>query len=177
MKTIAFLALATLAFGCAQTTQPETSAASAASAVSGARDASATESNDSRLTRNNSTQVVTDSSTKLEWEDNVNQQIKTTWPKANEHCNKLDFAGQQDWRLATTDELVALAKATKVKFPEKPILKSIDFFASNYWTSDTRKAMTDGSAKTVEFENFDWGEVGEGMQYIENAVRCVREMK
>lgn len=134
-------------------------------------------SSNANLRRDHTTQVVTDSSTKLQWEDNAKEPINTTWPKADKHCNSLNFAGHQDWRLATTKELVALAKVTKVKFPKKPILKSIPTFHGEFWTSDTIIDSFGTAAKAVKFDTFDYGETMEATQNLDYSVRCVRNLK
>ena len=76
------------------------------------------------VTRDAAKQTVTDSQTTLQWEDNIaNKDKKMTQPAAVKYCINLSFAGHDDWRLPKLKELEDLAKATKVKFPKKPILK------------------------------------------------------
>lgn len=151
---------------------------SAMDAVRGAADAAAkVVPTNPNVTRDRATQVVTDISAKLQWEDNTKDPLVTAWSTANEHCNNLDFADHKDWRLATLEELVALAKATKVKSPEKPILKNISFFDDEFWTANVRYDTNDGSAKAVNFSTFDYGKISEGSLHIEYAVRCVRNME
>lgn len=151
---------------------------SAMDAAKGAANAAAkAESTNPNVTRDRTTQVVTDISAKLQWEDNTQNPLVTAWPTANEHCNNLDFADHKDWRLATMEELVALAKATKVTSPEKPILKNISFFDDEFWSSNVRYDSNDGTAKAVNFSTFDYGNISEGSLHIEYAVRCVRNME
>lgn len=128
------------------------------------------------LTRDHATQVVTDSDTKLQWEDNSKDPIKKNWGSANEHCDNLDFAGSDDWRLPSFEELETLAKVSKVKFPEKPILKSLPTFGGTFWTSET---MTKGESAAVgiKFDTFDYGDRQEAVQDLEYSVRCVRVPK
>jgi len=154
--------------GCAspETNQSDQSAAAAAAAAAA--------SNTSGLSRNPQTQIVIDRNTNLQWEDDGTNMIERTWEDANQHCTDLDFSGHTDWRLATTEELVALAKATKVKFPKKPILRSIPSFGGNFWSSDL---IYKNAAYAVKFDTFDWGEVGEATFNLEYSVRCVRNIE
>ncbi|VAW48566.1 hypothetical protein MNBD_GAMMA03-1307 [hydrothermal vent metagenome] len=128
------------------------------------------------LTRDNSTQVITDNDTKLQWEDDAANPVKKEHPDAVKHCANLNFAGHADWRLPSFDELENLAKATKVKFPKKPILKSLPTFGGIFWTSETHM-FGEPAATGVKFDNFDYGKRGEAIQRIEYSVRCVRSSK
>jgi len=127
------------------------------------------------ITRDSATQVVTDSETKLQWEDDATGPVKKTHPEAVKYCASLNFANHEDWRLPSTQELEALAKSTKVKFPEKPVVKNISLFTKEFWTSETFE-FGEPAAAAVKFNNFDYGEKFTGLQRTEYYVRCVRKI-
>ncbi len=111
------------------------------------------------LNRDSITQVVTDSDAKLQWEDHVSGPVKGNYGIAIKHCDELDLAGQNDWRLPSQEELLVLAKASKAdEFDRTPLLLSLATFDRTYWSSDTF-SMGEPGAETVEFSrfSFDWG--------------------
>jgi len=120
------------------------------------------------FTRNDTTQVVTDSETQLQWKDDAIGSTMT-WIDAISHCESLTFATHSDWRLPNLKELTSLVDDSKA-------LPSIDtsvfeYTASNrYWSSTTYAGRT-SDVWSVHF--------GNGYQYYSNKndnyyVRCVR---
>ena len=137
------------------------------------------------VTRDAAKQTVTDSQTTLQWEDNIaNKDKKMTQPAAVKYCINLSFAGHDDWRLPKLKELEDLAKATKVKFPKKPILKNLPTFGGVFWTSHVsivnkhiKFAPGSADATGVKFDTFDYGKRQNAIQRLEYSVRCVRSIK
>jgi len=132
----------------------------------------------------------------IDWGDGTIQDIKTglmwvknphtdlpekfkgemTWQDAKEACEELDFAGYDDWRLPTVEELRALVDYTKGgKSGEPAIDTSVfpDTKCSWYWTS-TPTAWCAGSAWIV---SFSYGSVGTNAKDSRGCVRPVRASK
>ena len=58
-------------------------------------------------------EVVTDSRTNLEWQDNTESKTtKFTWMDAINYCENLDLDGNSDWRLPNINELISLVDDT-----------------------------------------------------------------
>ena len=85
----------------------------------------------SEFIRDNET--VIDKNLKLQWQDNIqSRDTKLSLDKAIEHCNLLDFANYQDWRMPTYEELLSLGDYEVYKPTINDIFK---FTASgHYWT-------------------------------------------
>jgi len=93
--------------------------------------------------------IVTDSSTSLQWQDNVKLPLKN-WIDAIEYCENLSLNGN-NWRLPNIYEIRSLLDYSKYK----PAIKE-DIFINNteflYWSSTTLKSNT-ANALAVTFEN------------------------
>ena len=93
---------------------------------------------------------------------------KMTWIDAIDYAKNLNFAGYQDWRLPTKEELQEFAKII-VNNKELSCLL-FEYIASSYWSSTTN----------ASYSNYAWG-VNFGNGYVNNGsktslmyVRCVR---
>ena len=113
--------------------------------------------------------IVTDSVTKLEWQDNT---IGNTmeWKDAINYCeNDVSLGNHQDWRLPNINELTSLVDDSNAN----PAIDSIfEYTSSNlYWSSSTTAGATNG-AWTVYFSSG-----GQHNDYKDNSlfVRCVRD--
>jgi len=54
-------------------------------------------------------EIVTDSKTKLMWQDNLDVKIyKRTWQEGIDYCEALTFGGYSDWRLPNLNELKSI---------------------------------------------------------------------
>jgi hypothetical protein len=86
------------------------------------------------FSRDNSTQIVTDSITGLQWQDNS---IGSTmpWEEAIAHCKALELDTHSDWRLPNINELKTIIDRSKVS----PAI--VDGFTNtssgSYWSSST----------------------------------------
>ena len=118
------------------------------------------------FTRDNSTQVVTDNSTGLQWQDDVN--VTKTWIEAIDYCETLTLATHTDWRLPNFNELYFIADRLK----RNPAIDSTfqNVVSSRYWSSTTVVGYEDNAW----FVNFnDGGDFWRTKSYS-NYVRCVR---
>ena len=119
------------------------------------------------FTRDDTTKIVTDNETGLQWQDNETASIMI-WQDAINYCENLTLGDYNDWRLPNINELTSIVDDTKVNPSLSPVFK---FFASyGYWSSTTR-AGSSGYAWIVSFYY--------GYQYYYNKnyssyVRCVR---
>ena len=121
--------------------------------------------------RDAGTQIVTDTATGLQWQDNTGDY--TTWEGAIDYCEALDLGGKQDWRLPNINELRSLAKVSTFN----PAISSVfvnykDGMGSNLyvWSSTTNSSATD-SAWMFWFGN---GKYSNSVKRSNTNVRCVR---
>jgi len=121
------------------------------------------------FTRNNSTQIVTDNNTGLEWQDDVN--ITKTWQGAIDYCEALALDGGR-WRLPNFNELYYLADRSTYNPAMDSTFKNVNT-SSSYWSSTTYAYGTNlTNLAWVVYFNF-------GNDSIDNKsnsyyVRCVR---
>jgi len=121
--------------------------------------------------RDDNTQIVTDTRTGLQWQDNIDAKTITKhWMEAIAYCEDLTLGGYDDWRLPNFNELYYLADKNK----GNPTISSVfENVASNdYWTS-TSVVGNESGAFNVNFcfGVSNWGsKTGTGSSYV----RCVR---
>jgi hypothetical protein len=93
--------------------------------------------------------IVTDSSTSLQWQDNVKLPLKN-WIDAIEYCENLSLNGN-NWRLPNIYEIRSLLDYSKYG----PATKE-DIFINNtkllYWSSTTLKSKT-ATALSINIKN------------------------
>lgn len=116
--------------------------------------------------RDNGDQTVTDLNTTLVWMRSDDHTARS-WPEAIDYCDRLVFAGHQDWRLPTRFELDSIVHYGRAF----PAMASIfDCRASFYWSSDSYAGDRD----------YAWGIYGDdgADHWLAKtncyAVRCVR---
>ena len=110
--------------------------------------------------------IVTDSSTGLQWQDN--ETVRKTWTESIDYCEVLTLDGHNDWRLPNLKELTSLVDDSRVS----PVISTVfeHTASSNYWSSTTNAGLS-GVAWNVYFSD--------GYQYYYGKsrsiyVRCVR---
>jgi len=119
--------------------------------------------------RNGSTNIVSDTKTLLQWQDNIN--VQYTWNDAIDYCRDLALGGHNDWRLPNINELSTLVDYTKAS----PSMSNV--FAYNksegYWssTSNVNNNTTYSEAWGVYFFI---GSQSQTRKYYNLYVRCVR---
>lgn len=122
------------------------------------------------LRRDNSKEIVSDTSSKLMWQDNSEAKIVyKNWNDAIEYCESLLFSGYNDWRLPNINELLSIADRTKYNPAINSVFSNVN--SSDYWSSTTYASGT-SNAWVVNFYygNVDW--LSKTYSYY---VRCVRD--
>ena len=113
--------------------------------------------------------IVIDTSTNLEWQDN--KIIKKNWKNAIDYCQKLNLKGKNDWRLPNKNELLSLTDDSKYH----PSIKE-DIFkntAPNHYWSSTSYISYLKSAWSVDFSS---STTDNYHKYRIFYVRCVRSI-
>ncbi len=119
------------------------------------------------LSRSNN--IVTDSKTKLMWQDdNDSQTQKIKWIKAIEYCKNLKLDKSNKWRLPSIVELLTIADKTIYSPALNPIFKNVT--SSYYWSSSGYR----NSTNTVWLVNFNHGGDIALSKYDPRYIRCVR---
>ena len=121
------------------------------------------------FTRDNTTNIVSDSTTGLEWQDDVSvSSTQKAWQEAIEYCEDLVLDSKSDWRLPNRNELVSIVDRSKYN----PAINSAfaNVSSSLYWSSTTL-AYSTGHAWYVDF---NVGAVRYNLKTGSYYVRCVR---
>ena len=122
------------------------------------------------FTRDDSTQIVTDNNTSLQWQDDNNaSSLRLNWQDAIEFCEVLELGGYSDWRLPNFNELHFLADRSK----RNPAIDGTFLHTSlEYYLS---------SSTTLDIKNNAWGvHFSSGANNFRDKsigfyVRCVRD--
>ena len=130
------------------------------------------------FSRDDAKNVVTDSVYKLMWQDGE-EIFKGDYDEAVKYCENLNFAGFDDWRLPTVNELLSITDDTRFKPAINKAFKNVAYETNDkgeksygwYWSS-TRSADGSSNAWIVLFGNGSgsWDDVSN-----RNFVRCVRQ--
>ena len=130
------------------------------------------------FSRDDAKNVVTDSIYKLMWQDGE-EIFKGDYDEAVKYCENLTFAGFEDWRLPTLNELISITDDTRFEPAINKAFKNIAYETNVkgekiydwYWSS-TKYVSDSYFVWVVSFEN---GGDGWGALYLRNFVRCVRD--
>ncbi len=123
------------------------------------------------FSRDNITEIVTESRTNLQWQDNEDvNTTQRTWQGAIDYCeNTLSLGGHNDWRLPNKKELLSIADRSRYN-PAIDNTIFVNTASPDYWSST---AFVDSTydAWYVGFGNggSDYGSKGDN-----GYVRCVR---
>ncbi len=115
--------------------------------------------------------IVKDSSTGLQWQDNTDAGIngsQKNWLEAIEYCEALSLDGKNGWRLPNINELLTLVDYTK----REPFMDTDTFenVASHpYWSSTSY-----GYEQLAFYVQMKFGFHGSGGKGMYHFVRCVR---
>jgi len=115
-------------------------------------------------------EIVTDSKTKLMWQDNAEASTVTrNWQGAIDYCEALNFGGYDDWRLPNINEL----KSIKDRTGNNPVINSVfvNVRTNNYYWSSTSVSGYTHVAWRVGFGD---GSVSRNFKEGSNFPRCVR---
>lgn len=130
------------------------------------------------FSRDNRLEVVKDDIYRLMWQD---QQFNNLmyYAKALEYCKNLNFAGFDDWRLPTINELLSITDDTKYNPAINKAFKNVPYETNDkgekncgwHWSS-TRSTNGSSRAWVVVFRSGGsyWGDVSD-----RGFVRCVRD--
>ena len=129
------------------------------------------------FSRDNRLDVVKDDIYKLMWQDGE-EMFKGDYAEAVRYCDDLNFAGFDDWRLPTINELLSITDDTSFNPAINKAFKNVAYETNDkgeksygwYWSS-TKSAGDSSSAWFVNFRNgYDYWS---GVSY-RSFVRCVR---
>ncbi len=109
--------------------------------------------------------IVTDSVTLLQWQDN--ESIEKSWEEAIEYCEALVLGDNMDWRLPNFNELYSIIDHTKANPAMDPTFLTV---VSDYYWSSTTIAGNNNSAWGIYF----YDGYGVGNKSSSGYVRCVR---
>jgi hypothetical protein len=114
-----------------------------------------------------SANIVTDSNTGLQWQDNEIGSTMT-WQSAIDHCEALSLDSYSDWRLPNVNELKTIVDRSK--YSPAMVSGFSNVSSGGYWSSSTYK--NDSSFAWIVF--FRNGGVGSRSKSSSDGVRCVR---
>jgi len=117
--------------------------------------------------RDTNTNIVTDSLTGLQWQDDTTPSAMT-WQGAIDYCEALTMGGKSDWRLTNINELNSLVDDTTYS----PVISAIfqNTISYRYWSSTTNAGHT-SYTWVVNFYN---GSQSRSVKTDSDYVRCVR---
>ncbi|WP_148784192.1 DUF1566 domain-containing protein [Campylobacter concisus] len=130
------------------------------------------------FSRDNRREVVKDDIYKLMWQDGEDI-YQGTYDEAVKYCENLNFAGYDDWRLPTINELLSITDDSRYNPAINKAFKNVAYETNDkgeksyswYWSS-TKSASVSSGAWIVYFRggNDNWGGVSS-----RSFVRCVRD--
>ncbi len=138
----------------------------------------------SNLSRDAVTEIVTDSTTTLQWQDDETVRItEIPWTNAIDHCeNTLQLGGYNDWRLPTRKELLSIDQSTHFLFQQFTVLSSSTYLESPglVWSVDLNRKSSSHKDKagTFQFRCVRGGQFGhltcpEGQQLKQGERICI----
>ena len=110
--------------------------------------------------------IVTDSTTGLQWQDN--ETVNKAWTEAIDYCEALVLDGHDDWRLPNKKELLSIVDYSRYR---PSMDAAFTHTASNNYWSATALAHITNHAWIVHFDN---GDTEGGLKSNGYYVRCVR---
>jgi len=115
--------------------------------------------------------IVTDSRTTLQWQDNVdsNSTVKS-WEEAIAYCEDLTLESYSDWRLPNVNELKSIVDRTK---KQPAIDTAFEYVTSAYYWSSTTNLGYKNQAMQVSFLD---GRTDRASKAEIKSVRCVRNL-
>jgi hypothetical protein len=119
------------------------------------------------FSRDDTKNVVVDSIYKLMWQDGK-EIYRGTYDEAIKYCDNLSFAGFDDWRLPTVNELISITDKSKFNPAINSVFKYVE--SSDYWSST--KHIVVSSWWIVDFV---YGGGGWNYGFNRSFVLCVRQ--
>lgn len=125
----------------------------------------------SNMSRDVKKAIVVDSKKGLMWQDfEENNSTVLNQENALEYCKNSNFAGYNDWRLPSKDELLTIVDKNKKDTKINSSFKHSMPYA--YWSSDSKLKYPDLSWRV----NFNDGLAHWGAKRFDFFVRCVRNV-
>lgn len=120
--------------------------------------------------RDNTLETVYDDQTGLTWQDNAIVSTQTLdWNASIDDCEALNFAGLQDWRLPSQNELYSITDITREDPAIDPTFQNVA--SGDYWSSTSDASF----AELAWVVGFTYGLEAPGWPKSTNYyVRCVR---
>ena len=124
------------------------------------------------LTKN--TNIISDSVTKLQWQDDESTITNLDWEAAISHCEALDLGQNFDWRLPNIRELQSIVDKGAIN---PAVNKTIfgDTTLGTYWSSSTDYVDGSGNKQYAWTINFFSGNNDASDKSNNKDVRCVRD--
>ena len=121
------------------------------------------------FSRDNRSNIVTDSSTRLQWQDDAN--VTKTWTEAITYCEVLTLGNYSNWRLPNFNELYFIADRTKREPAMDTTFQNV--VSGSYWSSSS----VVGHESRAWVVNFRYGGSGflDSKSNYSHYVRCVRD--
>lgn len=123
------------------------------------------------FSRDNRLEVVRDDIYKLMWQDGDLPPFRMYYDKAVQYCENLNFAGFDDWRLPTVNELLSITDDTRFKTAINLAFKNAELYSNSCWSS-TKEA---DNPSYVWYVEFDYGMEFQSDVSNRHFVRCVRQ--
>ncbi len=124
------------------------------------------------LTSLSAKDVVLDSTTKLLWQDSVdNRELSITYKEAQEYCQKLVIAEYHDFRIPTLYELQTIIDYKKYK---PAIINGFNYAPSETFWSSTPYA---NDKEYVWSINFKKGDRNIRAKHYDRYIRCVQKVQ
>jgi hypothetical protein len=130
------------------------------------------------FSRDDQREVVKDDIYKLMWQDGEDI-YQGTYDEAVKYCENLNFAGFEDWRLPTINELLSITDDTKYNPAINKAFKNVAYEINDkgekdhgwYWSS----TKYTGGSSNAWFVLFKGGSGGWSVVSDRGFVRCVRD--
>ena len=126
------------------------------------------------LSRDDTTGIVTDSSTELQWQDDYSDNggsVKNTdWTNAIAYCEALELGDYVDWRLPNKKELLSIVSYSNA-------IPSLDEVFATYSRTDYSRYFSSTTASTKSYVwhvFFNYGYSNIRLKTDSGNIRCVR---
>ncbi len=118
--------------------------------------------------RNNVTEIVTDVTTGLQWQDNDDTEtVDVSWTEAIDYCEKSELGTYIDWRLPNKNELLSIVDYSKSGYA---IYSAFENLIADNWTSTSLINLK----YDAWFVDFSKGNLFKDGKNFAHDVRCVR---
>ena len=125
-----------------------------------------------KFSRNSTSEIVTNLTSGLKWQDNSASKTQMSWHDAGAYCSNLNFQGLTDWRLPNRAELLTLVDNTRLQNPYIDVVfVNVPSSFAGYWTSE--------ESSTTNAYYYNFGTTVTMSEYTKTStliyVRCVHD--